>query len=150
MPIWLTEGSATFYGEALGIYSVDYGRRVLDAHRNALFQSYDVALGKPVSSNTLKNLLRKNDVATVKSLFASLEGVQAPSQADNTAAYLLGSFATGALVASFGHEAFVEFMKSFSTSSNYSDNFKKAFGITPSQFYEYLTPYLAKNPSVRG
>lgn len=150
MPIWLTEGSATFYGEALGIYPADYGRRALDSHRNSLFQSYDIVSGKSVSSDTLRGLLRKNDFATVKKLFASLEVPQAQSQADNTAAYLLGSLATCALVATFGHEAFVEFMKSFSTSANYSENFSKAFGLTPNQFYEYLTPYLANNPSVRG
>ena len=150
MPIWITEGSATFYGEALGIYPVDYGRRVLDSHRNSLFQSYDVALGKAISSNTLKNLLKKNDESTVKKLFSSLEAPLAYSQADYTAAYLLGSFATGVLVANFGHEKFVAFMKSFGTNSNYEANFTAAFGMTPSQFYAYLTPYLANNPSVRG
>lgn len=150
MPIWVTEGSATFYGEALGIYPVDYGRRVLDTHRNALFQSYDAALGKPLSSNTLKNLLKRNDPSIVKQLFATLESPRAASQADNTAAYLLGSFATTALIANFGHEKFVAFMKSFGTNPSYEANFSAAFGMSPSQFYEYLTPYLASNPSVKG
>lgn len=148
IPIWVTEGSATFYGEALGIYDVDYGRRVLDSHRNALFQSYDLGLGKSKSSNTLKLTLRKNDPAEVKALFKKLEGPMAANSADYTSAYLLGSFATGALVANFGHEKFVEFMMAFKTSSDYQANFQATFGITPDQFYELLTPYLAKNPSV--
>lgn len=148
IPIWITEGSATFYGEALGIYDVDYGRRVLDSHRNALFQSYDLGLGKSKSANTLKLILRKNDAAEVKNLFRRLESPMAANSADYTSAYLLGSFATGVLVANYGHEKFVEFMMLFKTSSDYGANFQTAFGITPDQFYELLTPYLAKNPSV--
>lgn len=148
LPIWVTEGSATFYGEALGIYDVDYGRRVLDSHRNALFKSYDLGLGKPASANTLKTLLRQGNSNDVKALFKKLEGPMAQNQADYTSAYILGSFATSALIATFGHEKFVDFMNSFKKSSDYASNFSMAFGLTPDAFYEKLVPYLAKHPSV--
>jgi hypothetical protein len=59
-------------------------------------------------------------------------------------AYLMGSYATEVLVSVYGQEKFNDFFKSFATSTNFQANFEKVFGITTSDFYGKLTPYLAE------
>jgi hypothetical protein len=137
-PIWLVEGMAQFYGEAIGYSPFDSNLKTRgEMHRQYAFDFKRANLGD------MKTLLSKNDIATVKSLMTLVEFPNPRhEQATTAAAYLLGSYATEVLVAVYGHSAIEQFFKSFSTSSDWKTNFNKSFGITSEDFYVKLTPYL--------
>ena len=137
-PIWLVEGMAQFYGEAIG-YSPFDSKLIT---RGEMHRQYASDF-KSANLGDMKTLLAKNDPATVKSLMNLVEFPNPRhGQATTAAAYLLGSYGTEVLVAVYGHSAVEQFLKSFSTSSDWKTNFNKSFGITSEEFYSKLTPYL--------
>ena len=138
IPIWLVEGMAQFYGEAIG-YSPFDSKLIT---RGEMHRQY-VSDFKIANLGDMKTLLAKNDPATVKSLMNLVEFPNPRhGQATTAAAYLLGSYGTEVLVAVYGHSAVEQFLKSFLTSSDWKTNFNKSFGITSEEFYSKLTPYL--------
>ena len=138
IPIWLTEGMAQFYGEAIGYSPFDSNLKT----RGEMHRQYASDF-KGANLGDMKTLLSKNDVATIKSLMTLVEFPNPRhGQATTAAAYLLGSYATEVLVAVYGHSSVEQFFKSFSVSSDWKTNFNKSFGITSEDFYVKLTPYL--------
>ena len=137
-PIWLVEGMAQFYGEAIG-YSPFDSKLIT---RGEMHRQYASDF-KIANLGDMKTLLAKNDPATVKSLMNLVEFPNPRhGQATTAAAYLLGSYGTEVLVAVYGHSAVEQFLKTFLTSSDWKTNFNKSFGITSEEFYSKLTPYL--------
>lgn len=137
-PLWLVEGMAQFYGEAIGFVPFDSNLITRgEIHRQ---YSSDYKVAKQVD---LKNLLEKNDVATVKTLMQSIEFPNPRHEQGLTAAaYLLGSYGSEVLVAVYGHSSVEAFIKAFTTSSDWKSNFNMSFGISSDEFYAKLTPYL--------
>lgn len=137
-PLWLVEGMAQFYGEAIGFAPFDSNLITRgEIHRQ---YSWDYKVTKQVD---LKNLLEKNSVATVKTLMESIEFPNPRHEQGLTAAaYLLGSYSSEVLVAVYGHTSLEKFIKSFSISSDWKSNFNMSFGISSDEFYAKLTPYL--------
>ena len=137
-PLWLVEGMAQFYGEAIG-YSPFDSKQIT---RGEMHRQYASDF-KAANQGDMKTLLSKNDVSTIKSL---MESVEFPNprhaQATTAAAYLLGSYASEALVAVYGHSSVERFIKSFENSNDWKSNFQKSFGLTSEDFYSKLAPYL--------
>ena len=103
--------------------------------------NYDRSKGITIESRTLPKLLMENSAEKVINFFKTLEvpgGGGHPS-----ACYLFGGVAFEALVASFGHDKIVEFMKAFNTSRDWKANFLQVFEVDDQTFYRKLTPYLA-------
>ena len=137
-PLWLVEGMAQFYGEAVSYVSFDTQlttRREL--HRQYVLDS------KSIIDGDLKAILDLKNSNKVKELMSLIEFPASKSQANTALAYLLGSYASEVLVAVYGHSSFENFVKSFSDSSDWKTNFSKNFGITSDDFYSKLVPYFA-------
>lgn len=137
-PIWLVEGMAQFYGEAVGYLPFDKDLQT----RGEIHRGYCESFSK-AKLGDMKSLLARNDVETIKSLMKVVEFPE-PRHTEpiTSAAYLLGSYASEVLVAVYGHNAMEAFIKSFAISTDWTTNFLQSFGITPTEFYEKLTPYL--------
>jgi hypothetical protein len=58
------------------------------------------------------------------------------------AAYAVGSTATEALIAVKGYKAYMNFVSTFATSTDWKVEFQKFYEITPDEFYTKLAPYL--------
>ena len=138
VPIWLVEGMAQFYGEAIGYQPFDSSLKTrAEMHRQYCLDFKSAKLGD------MKTLLQRNSPETVVSLMHLVE-FPTPRHAQSTtaAAYLLGSYATEVLVAVYGQTSIEKFIMSFSTSTDWKTNFEKSFGIAVNDFYIKLTPYL--------
>ena len=137
-PLWLVEGMAQFYGEAIGYLPFDSNLKT----RGEIHRQYGLDF-RAANLGDIKTMLEKNSSVTVKSLMQLVEFPNPRhTQATTSAAYLLGSYATEVLVAVYGQTSVEQFISSFSTSSDWKVNFYKSFGISPDDFYVKLTPYL--------
>ena len=58
--------------------------------------------------------------------------------------YLLGSYATEVLVAVYGQDKMVKFLREFKTSNDLDSNFERIYPISVDTFYGKLAPYLAE------
>lgn len=136
-PLWLVEGMAQFYGEAIGYAPFD--SKLIT--RGEMHRQYSLDFVE-AKKGDMKTLLESNNVATVKNLMESIEFPNPRHQQGLTAAaYLLGSYASEVLVAVYGHSSVEQFISSFSSSTDWKSNFSKSFGITSDDFYTKLTPY---------
>lgn len=139
-PCWFWEGSATFYGFALGgSNSINFEKRRL-SFLNELTLPYD--LKRNQEAGTIRRALLKNDPAIVTSLFKELES-EVGSSLDVQNAYALGAMATEVLVAIYGQVGINKLQLEFGQSGNWTGSFYKVFGITVDDFYKKITPYLA-------
>ena len=136
-PLWLVEGMAQFYGEAIGYFPFDSTLKTRGEMHRQFAGDF-----KGVNQSEVKILLGKNDVSTVKTLMQSVEFPNPRhSQSLTAAAYLFGSYGTEVLVAVYGHSSVEAFIKAFATSSDWKANFYRSFGISSDDFYGKLTPY---------
>ena len=53
-----------------------------------------------------------------------------------------GDAATEALIGAKGFKTYMDFVTTFPTAADWKLEFKKAFGLTPDEFYLKLAPYL--------
>lgn len=137
-PLWLVEGMAQFYGEAIGYFPFDSTLKTRGEMHRQFAGDF-----KGANQSEVKILLGKNDLSIVKTLMQSVEFPNPRhSQSLTAAAYLFGSYGTEVLVAVYGHSSVEAFIKAFATSSDWKANFYKCFGISSDDFYGKLTPYL--------
>jgi hypothetical protein len=141
IPWWSVEGSAQFYGEAIGYAPFDSSKNTRSGMHTQSSSDSQAFVASLFPGQNLKSLFLKNDPATTKTLMKSIE-VSSNTPGALGLSYLLGSYATEVLVAVYGHEKMAQFYSSFATSSNYETNFSNVFGITLDTFYTKLTPYL--------
>ncbi len=140
VPIWLSEGSASFFGETLGYK--DLSDPVNQKNQQNFNTSHDFdPFGQGFDPKRFTNWLPKATVAEVKQIFKTLE--TEPVRARRYyAEYALGSIATEALVATYGVDGFMQIWKFLGAGQSFEVAFTNAFGLTPDSFYEKLTPYL--------
>ena len=128
---WLVEGSSDFYGQMLGL-NYENPSNLLQ-HRKMMTNW--VSESKHLTQEQFITLMQKMETSEW-----------------NHASYYLGSLATEALVAVFGNNQFLSFVKDWkdlpdcrkqcqTTPNNFAARFEKYFGITPLKFYEKLYPY---------
>ena len=89
---------------------------------------------------------------SVEDFVARMKSLEAKNY-DNRQAYYLGSLATEVLVALYGHQKVIDFMKDWKdlpdcrrgcqlTPNNLNERFLKWFGMSTDAFYEKLFPYV--------
>lgn len=118
MPVWLVEGSATFYGSVLAKGPNDPEAKLTRIDSN------------------LRKVLRGSD-ATLMKLFHKYEATNLSSPGS---AYPLGSMLYSVLVGRYGQEKAFELFRSFNTSADWQANFESVYGMTPDAFYEIALP----------
>lgn len=142
-PVWLHEGSATFFGTAVGFVPEDKDATMSLKFFQELYWSYDPENTGTRDPLRLVNVLMNLTEEQAVKLYEPLENTQKdgyPSQ--RYAHYSLGAFATEVLVAIYGFETYMEFLSDFASYGNWKTNFEKRFGISTDSFYRKLTPYL--------
>ena len=128
---WLVEGSADFYGQMLGL-------------------NYENPANLIMQRAMMTNWVSESKHLTQDQFIKLMQSME--SSEWNHASYYLGSLATEALVAVYGNEQFLKFVKDWkelpdcrmqciTTPNNFATRFEKFFGVTPLKFYEKLYPY---------
>ena len=139
VPLWLFEGSSSYFGEALGYDEfLNYETLKLNQGMNT-GQEFDPD-GKGFDPSRFKNWLRTLTPQESVRIFTILEGE--PQNRSAYAHYALGSWATEALVASYGVEKYMELWIALGANKSFQVAFSETFGLSPTSFYEKLTPYL--------
>lgn len=140
LPVWLTEGSASFFGEMLGYRSfTNTAERKLQQGFNTGYDFDPDNLG--FDPKRFETWLRTAKPAEVSNIFKILE--TEPTRARRFyAEYALGSWATEALVAVYGVDGFMKLWPLLGSGQSFEVAFKNTFGLTPDEFYVKLTPYL--------
>lgn len=140
-PNWLVEGGATFYGVAIAS-GADEETEIWFADSLIDFTfNYDNQLGVERGSYVSKLLAMSSEefVAEMK----LMERMDWTAGGVNLR-YLLGSLASEALVATFGHEAMRELYRSFRSSAEWQSSFEDIFGVKVLEFYSLLQPYVSE------
>jgi hypothetical protein len=143
MPIWLVEGGAQFYGEAIGYYPIDASKTIRSGIHGQFSWDARAHVAANFPSKTLKGIMAEGQAANSVQLMKSVE-IGSWGSSRTALAYLLGSYATEVLVAVYGHGKLVELYQTFDSSNNWEANFQKVYSISTSTFYEKLTPYFQK------
>lgn len=139
VPLWLFEGSSSYFGEALG-YDEFPNYEAMKSQQGFL-TSFDFDPdGKGFDPNRFKNWLKTLEPEEAIRIFTILEGE--PQNRSAYAHYALGSWATEALVASYGVDKYMELWVALGANKSFQDAFAQTFGLSPKSFYEKLTPYL--------
>lgn len=139
VPLWLFEGSASYFGEALGYDEFsNYTQLKLNQGFNTGNEFDPDAKG--FDPNRFRNWLKTLTPEESVRIFTILEGE--PQNRSAYAHYSLGSWATEALVASYGVEKYMELWTALGAPKSFNQAFTETFGLSPKSFYEKLTPYL--------
>lgn len=147
-PIWLTEGAGSFFGEMMGYseFSNVLQRKLQQGFNTG--HDFDPD-GQGFDPNRFERWLSNAKPAEVTKVFKTLE--TEPVRARRFyAEYALGSWATEALVATYGLDGYMKIWPLLGQGQDFPTAFKNAFAVTPDEFYSKLTPYLnsRKNPRI--
>jgi hypothetical protein len=144
MSEWLVEGSASFFGEAIGF--ANFSNPVQSKKDMNVNTSHDFDPdNKGFDPNRFVNWAKTANAEEVTRVFKMIEVNQLSNGDGNRLAYYsLGSIATEALVASFGVDGFMKIWPALASGASFESAFKTTFGITPDSFYAKLAPYLNK------
>jgi hypothetical protein len=143
-PYWVVEGAVQFYGEAASYVAFDKDKSTRSGMHTQNTRDFAAWTNANFPGKTIVEVLKENKAENTAKIMKAIETPPQSSGQVVGMAYLMGSYATEVLVSVYGQEKFNDFFKSFATSTNYQANFEKVFGITTSDFYGKLTPYLAE------
>lgn len=142
MACWLVEGSATYFGVTLGVDGEDPSGKSTTIFLNQLAGQYNP--GGPRNLGSASKLRQK--ISTDEGAVQVLKDLEVNPGRDvdclSYAAYSVGAIATEALIGARGFKTYMDFVATFPNTSDWKVDFKKAYGITPDEFYLKLAPYL--------
>ena len=142
MACWMVEGSATYFGVALGVDGEDPTGKSTTIFLNQLAGQYNP--GGPRNLGSASKLRQK--ISTDEGAVQVLKDLELNPGRDvdclSYAAYSVGAIATEALIGARGFKSYMDFVATFPTASDWKLEFKKAYGLTPDEFYLKLAPYL--------
>ena len=142
MACWLLEGSATYFGVALGVDGADTSGATGRKFIQQLAYQYNPGGSPSNPPNTRMRDIAQTTEGVVK-LLTDLE-LQPRSPQDNCltlGAYSGGQIATEALIAVKGFTTYMTFLESLKNGKEWQENFQINFGISTQEFYKKLAPY---------
>jgi hypothetical protein len=141
LPIWLHEGSATFFGAAIGHNKLSpNGKKSKDFYMQtgANFDPDNQGFDHTRLSRLLRTLTTEQSVK----MFRDLEEGNW-DRGQKLAHYGLGALATEVLIAVWGLDKYMTMLKNAGYDSvNWKASFQATYGLTTDEFYAKLTPYL--------
>lgn len=146
MPLWLREGSAQFYGEAIGLAQIDSYKSIRQGLHNQYISDIKNLVSDNFQGQSVKQVLLSGSEESTRKLMKLIE-FDGGSSEKTALAYLLGSYASEVLVSVFGHTKMVDLYKSFAQSNDWEANFASVYGFSTSAFYSKLAPYFQKMAS---
>jgi len=142
MACWMVEGSATYFGVALGVDGTDSTGKSTTTFLNQLVGQYNP--GGPRNGGSASKLREK--LSTDSGLLEVLHALEVkPDQTvdcPSLGAYSVGAVVTEVLIAVKGYKTYMDFVATFPSKNDWKSEFKKAYGLTPDEFYLKLAPYL--------
>jgi len=142
MSCWLVEGSATYFGVALGVDGEDPTGKSTTVFLNQLANQYNP--GGPRNQGSVTKL--RTQILTNPGAVKVMQDLEINPGQDvdclSYAAYSVGAIATEALIGAKGFKAYMDFVSTFPTTIDWKSDFAKSFGLTPNEFYLKLAPYL--------
>jgi hypothetical protein len=142
MACWMVEGSATYFGVALGVDGTDPTGQSTTTFLNQLVGQYNP--GGPRNAGSANKLREK--LSTDSGLLEVLRALEVkPEQAvdcPSLGAYSVGAVITEALIGVKGFKTYMDFVATFPAKNDWKLEFKKSYGLTPDEFYLKLAPYL--------
>ena len=142
MACWLLEGSATYFGVALGVDGADSSGATGRKFIQQLAYQYNPGGSPNNPPNTRMRDIAETTEGVVR-LMTDLE-LQPRSPQDNClslGAYSGGHIATEALIAVKGFTTYMTFLESLKNGKEWQENFQTNFGISTQEFYKKLAPY---------
>lgn len=138
LPVWLTEGAATFYGMSIAPdrtkYDIDY--------RNDMIKEWT----RYRIPEELAHSIAAQDTEVIHDAILRLTKPSAPDgELDN--AYALGLLMSEALVAVSGWDTWIK-LNMLPNRSVFKDEFEKLYGINIEDFYEVAAEYVASQHRV--
>jgi hypothetical protein len=144
IPAWLVEGSASFFGEAIGFATLKdpvAAKREMNTNSGYDFDPEN----KGFDPARFRNWTRTADAAGVAQIFKRMESTSVSNAVGSKHAYYsIGSIATEVLVAVYGVDGFMKIWPELAKGKTFESAFMASFGLTPDAFYKKLTPYLNK------
>ena len=138
-PQWLLEGSAAFFGAAVGYYDISPdGLRSKEFFRGTS-GNFDPENEGP-DYNRFVNHLRTLTESDSLKMFGDLETFDWQN-GDRLSHYALGGLATEVLVGVWGIDKYMEMVVGTKEDS-WTSSFQSTYGLTPDEFYAKLVPYL--------
>lgn len=138
IPCWAHEGSAQYFGMALGVDGSDpSGKATLQFTRNLTY-----AFNPGGDSNLPPN---RNLIDRVQTLGGFLE-VMKLEEGFNTncqplASYAVGSIMTEVMIAVKGFETYMDWLMAFNQSTDWKSSFQRIYGLSVDEFYAKSWPY---------
>jgi len=141
LPIWLHEGSATFFGAAIGhnkISSNGIASKNFYVQTAANFDPDNQGFDHTRFVRTLRSLTPEQSVKMFRDLeMANWE------RGHKLGHYALGALATEVLVGVWGLDKYMSMLKNAGYDSvNWKASFESTYGLTTDEFYAKLTPFL--------
>lgn len=142
MACWMVEGSATYFGVALGVDGTDPSGKSTTTFLNQLVGQYNP--GGPRNAGSASKLREKlsTDSGLLDVLHALEVNPDKTVDCPSLGAYSVGAVVTEALIAVQGFKTYMDFVATFPAKNDWKLEFKKAYGLTPDEFYLKLAPYL--------
>lgn len=138
---WMLEGSATYFGTALGIDEADLTGNSTTKFLNQLTNQYNPGGSRNGGSGSLLREKISSDAGLLEVMHA-LDLKVDPAMCPSYAAYSVGAIVTEALIAVKGFKTYMDFVATFPAKNDWKVEFKKFYGLTPDEFYLKLGPYL--------
>lgn len=139
LPQWLLEGSATFFGAAIGYYDISpdgLNSKKLFRGTSGNFDPNN----EGTDENRLVNHLRTLTESESLKMYQDLETFDW-QDGDRLSHYALGGLATEVLVGVWGLDTYMEMLEG-TKERGWKSSFKRTFGLTTDEFYAKLVPYL--------
>jgi hypothetical protein len=147
VPVWLFEGSASYFGEVLGYRSFENPGVCKEVQNFRNTYQFDPK-GEGFDSSRFEKWRKSASEEDFITLFSINENKGGAAQA--FALYAIGSWATEALVAVYGTEKFMEIWPEIAKTNSFEASFKTIFGITASDFYKSIAEYIRSKKMPTG
>lgn len=141
MTCWMLEGSATYFGTALGVDGEDPTGNSTTKFLNQLTNQYNPGGSRNGGSGAILREKISSDAGLLEVLHA-LDSKVDPANCPSLAGYSVGAIVTEALIAVKGYKTYMDFVSTFPAKNDWKIEFKKLYGLTPDEFYIKLGPYL--------
>lgn len=139
LPQWLLEGSAAFFGAAIGYYDISPDGLKSKEFFQGTSGNFDPDNEGPDYNRLVKHLRTLTESESLK-MYKDLETFNW-QDGDRLSHYALGGLATEVLIGVWGLDIYMEMLEGTKDGS-WKTSFTRTYGLTTDEFYVKLVPYL--------
>lgn len=142
-PCWILEGSATYFGIAIGMYGNDKKHYKKSSR---IFISSLLAHSDLGFNNAKKIIMRQNKKEVIQKIILPAQQTQSETKNGcySAASYYVGSLMTEYLIVNYGIQNFVKLSLLDFNSVDWKKEFANIYGLPLDSFYENVVTYMAE------